>query len=98
MNSSEEHPEPARPHEDRAKNADALGEAARRLPEVVKHVDRLQAAWNVLMSPRTPKWKRVVVALEVARLVFIKRFRKEPPTSEVSPVPAVDTERSGAQK
>lgn len=86
MNPVDGRTDAARERDDRAKNADALGEAARRLPDVVEGVDRLQAAWKVLMSPRTPRWKRIVVALEVARLVLIKRFRN------TAPIPALEKE------
>lgn len=51
----------------------ALGDVARKLPEAHKVVDRLHAAWKALVSKTTPRWKKVLVALEAARLAWESR-------------------------
>lgn len=86
MDSKDDVGEATPPRENRTRNTEALAEAARRLPQVVKDVDRLHAAWAVLMSAKTPRWKRVVVALEVARLMIATRLRKAPPVPVGDPL------------
>lgn len=69
-------------HEEERAHASApspLTEVAQRLPEIVDDVDRIAICWKVLASPRTARWKRVLVGLELIRLMIIKRLRKPAP-------------------
>jgi hypothetical protein len=69
-----------------ADTADLVGEAARRLPEAARAVDRVHEVWTQLLSPITPRWKKILVLAELARLVlFARRERKKAEPQAVEP-------------
>ena len=60
----------------RADRAETVAELARRLPDAHRVIDRLCATWKALVSRTTPAWKKVLVALEAARMTWETRKRK----------------------
>lgn len=81
MESYEVRPTRARDADERKGRAETVAEVARRLPDAHRVIDKLHATWMALVSRTTPAWKKVLVALEAARLTWQSRKQKR----DVSP-------------